>query len=383
MLAKDRAAWRQKKEAESFLKQSLLDGGGDSLPDGRVALGGGGSQISPAVGLVDPDGAPYGPKTTKANAANAVAASQGAAKAGLSTMEGQTLLAEVLGGQTALAGPSGAPAAGHFKAAGSQEPYRIQDPEASEALIAPASSDHSGRAGHVSEEERRQLGYRMLHYASESMGASWAEKGCLGRAMYVYEAPFHLLRALTVPVTPSDSHLSGREWNEGFERIRATLNIPFTASFLVFYCIRRVFEGDYLEKLTPWLSPSLLFLPLPLTVFVFTLPLCVPVWYLTATRMPKWLRNVYVIPAFIASVAWFDVFADEMVECIRTFGFILDLPPSILGVTVLAWGNQVGDFFANRNIAKQGYVKMAMSGCFGEPIFARCFGLGIGFLFGE
>ena len=70
-----------------------------------------------------------------------------------------------------------------------------------------------------------------------------------------------------------------------------------------------------------------------------------------------------------------------MVECIRTFGFILDLPPSILGVTILAWGNQVGDFFANRNIAKQGYTKMAMSGCFGEPIFARCFGLGIGFLF--
>ena len=67
-------------------------------------------------------------------------------------------------------------------------------------------------------------------------------------------------------------------------------------------------------------------------------------------------------------------------KVIRTFGILLDLPPSLLGVTILAWGNQVGDFFANRNIARQGYTKMAMSGCFGEPIFARCFGLGIGFL---
>eukprot|EP01052_Picozoa_sp_SAG31_P038127 SAG31_NODE_5036_length_2787_cov_1.736979_3_plen_271_part_00 len=184
-----------------------------------------------------------------------------------------------------------------------------------------------------------------------------------------------------MPITPSDDHLSGPKWNEGFERLRATLNPAFTSSFLVFYSIRRVCEASYLEKLTPGLAPSLAFIPLPITVFVFTLPLSIPVWYLTANRMPKWLRNIYVMPAFLSSVAWFDIFADEMVECIRTFGFILDVPPSILGVTILAWGNQVGDFFANRNIAKQGFTKMAMSGCFGEPIFARCFGLGIGFLF--
>ena len=30
--------------------------------------------------------------------------------------------------------------------------------------------------------------------------------------------------------------------------------------------------------------------------------------------MPRWLRNAYVLPAFVASVAWFDIFADEMVE---------------------------------------------------------------------
>jgi hypothetical protein len=30
--------------------------------------------------------------------------------------------------------------------------------------------------------------------------------------------------------------------------------------------------------------------------------------------MPRWLRNAYVLPAFVASVAWFDIFADEVVE---------------------------------------------------------------------
>jgi len=64
--------------------------------------------------------------------------------------------------------------------------------------------------------------------------------------------------------------------------------------------------------------------------------------------MPTWLRNAYVIPSFISAVLWFDIYAVELVECLRTFGYILDIPISLLGVTILAWGNSIGDFFADR-----------------------------------
>merc|ERR1711865_422826 len=98
-------------------------------------------------------------------------------------------------------------------------------------------------------------------------------------------------------------------------------------------------------------------LPLPLTCFVATMPIGVAVWCLTRNGMPAWLRNLYVLPSFCAAVLWFDLYACELVECLRTFGFIFDIPISLLGVTVLAWGNSIGDFFADRAVARDGYVK--------------------------
>ena len=40
----------------------------------------------------------------------------------------------------------------------------------------------------------------------------------------------HLLRALTTPVTPKDNELRGRNWNRGFERLRASVNPPYAHS---------------------------------------------------------------------------------------------------------------------------------------------------------
>ena len=70
--------------------------------------------------------------------------------------------------------------------------------------------------------------------------------------------------------------------------------------------------------------------------------------FVAGVQMPTWLRNIYVIPSFISAVLWFDIYAVELVECLRTFGYILDIPISLLGVTILAWGNSIGDFFADR-----------------------------------
>jgi len=54
-----------------------------------------------------------------------------------------------------------------------------------------------------------------------------------------------------------------------------------------------------------------------------------------------------------------------------TVGIISDLTDSMVGLSILAWGNSVGDVFANIALAKQGYQQMAFAACFGGPMFSE------------
>lgn len=68
--------------------------------------------------------------------------------------------------------------------------------------------------------------------------------------------------------------------------------------------------------------------------------------------------------------------AGELLDCLAAVGTVLDLPPSLLGMTVLAWGNSIGDLVADVAVAKAGQPAMAMSGCFAGPMFNMLVGLG-------
>ena len=50
---------------------------------------------------------------------------------------------------------------------------------------------------------------------------------------------------------------------------------------------------------------------------------------------------------------------------------------SILGVTVLAWANSIGDFIADTAVTKAGKPEMGVSAVFGSPMLTCCLGIGI------
>ena len=83
--------------------------------------------------------------------------------------------------------------------------------------------------------------------------------------------------------------------------------------------------------------------------------------------------------AFGTSIVWISLAATELLECLTVLGHISGISPAVLGVTVLAWGNSVGDLVADVVIAKSGQPTMAVAACYSGPMFNMCIGLGLAF----
>lgn len=78
-------------------------------------------------------------------------------------------------------------------------------------------------------------------------------------------------------------------------------------------------------------------------------------------------------------IFWIYALAKELVLCLSSIGVIMHVPPSILGLTVLAWGNSIGDLSSNVAVASKGYGEMAIAGCYAGPVFELLVGLGISY----
>ncbi|KAF1773826.1 Sodium/calcium exchanger membrane region [Phytophthora cactorum] len=81
--------------------------------------------------------------------------------------------------------------------------------------------------------------------------------------------------------------------------------------------------------------------------------------------------------AFVACVCWIYAVANELMALLVAVGYITHASNSLLGLTVLAWGNSVGDFITDVSVARAGFPQMAIAGCFGGPVFNLLLGLGL------
>ena len=81
---------------------------------------------------------------------------------------------------------------------------------------------------------------------------------------------------------------------------------------------------------------------------------------------------------FCISATWLDLIADLLVSLLSFFGVICRIPSTIMGLTVLAWGNSSQDLIANMTVARKGLSTMAITASFAGPVFNILVGLSIG-----
>ncbi|KAJ6798568.1 cation/calcium exchanger 1-like [Iris pallida] len=185
--------------------------------------------------------------------------------------------------------------------------------------------------------------------------------GCIAsRTLRLLELPLYLPRRLTIPVVTEE------RWSKPF----AVASVTLAPTLLVaLWDSKEAAKLGSKERTLVYLFGASTGTLLGISTALGTDRESPP----TRLLLP-WLAG-----GFLMSVSWTYITAQELVSLLVSAGFILDMSPSVLGLTVLAWGNSLGDLVANVAVAVgggAGGAQVAVSGCYGGPIFNTLVGLG-------
>ncbi|XP_015460188.2 mitochondrial sodium/calcium exchanger protein isoform X2 [Astyanax mexicanus] len=192
----------------------------------------------------------------------------------------------------------------------------------------------------------------------------WRRSHWAWRALKIIQLPFEVVLLLTVPVVDTDKE--DHNWKRPLNCLHIITGplvcvLTFQSGHYGLYLI----QGDF----PVWLLTALI------GVFLSGIVFCT-----TNNERPPPYHFLFSLLGFVVSALWISTVASEIVSVLHLLGIVLSLSNTVLGLTLLAWGNSIGDCFSDITIARQGYPRMAISACFGGIIFNMLFGVGLGCL---
>lgn len=97
----------------------------------------------------------------------------------------------------------------------------------------------------------------------------------------------------------------------------------------------------------------------------------------TPTHRPEPFRIILSLVGFVVAIAWISAIAAQVVGALKALAVILNMSHAIMGLTIFAVGNSLGDLVADVTVARLGYPVMALSACFGGPMLNILLGVGL------
>jgi sodium/potassium/calcium exchanger 6 len=115
-----------------------------------------------------------------------------------------------------------------------------------------------------------------------------------------------------------------------------------------------------------------------LICLLVSLVLLIPLLLITTpTHKPASFRYVLSLVGFVVSISWISTIAGQVVGALKALAVILNMSHAIMGLTIFAVGNSLGDLVADVTVARLGYPVMALSACFGGPMLNILLGIGL------
>lgn len=174
----------------------------------------------------------------------------------------------------------------------------------------------------------------------------------LQKAMTLMKAPFYIILTLTVPVVDHENHLSN--WCRLLNSIHCITG-PLVITLVSGFFFKFIHDS----------------FPVALIVALVGLIFATVVMLTSQFRQAPVYHSVFAYLGFIVAVAWIYSLANEVVSLLKSVGILFSVSDVILGLTVLALGNSLGDFVSNLSMARQGFPRIGVSACFGGPLMSK------------
>ncbi|CAN6318359.1 unnamed protein product [Urochloa humidicola] len=233
-------------------------------------------------------------------------------------------------------------------------------PSAAATAAASAELHNVAEAKFFTDQEAPLL---QIYYAGDNSGGAGAggdNKSAFWNAMRLLALPLSLPRRLTIP------DASKERWSKPAAVTSATLAPIFLSVLWSHRATGSPFPAVLLGGAAAGITLGVL-------AFLTT----------DASTPPSRFLEAWLGGGFAMSVAWAYVIAGEVLSLLVAAGAVLAVDAAALGVTVLAWGNSLGDLIANVAVASRGGpggAQVAVAGCYGGPVFNVLMGLGLSLL---